>query len=839
MSEYAGLHILSNPFHIDAAYDYFIPPDLRDSIAVGDFVAVPFGKSNKREIALVISLKDLPDVDDEKNEIKYKPIFSVCDKKLSLSEEMLKLCLFMKEQTLCSVGDAIRVMIPSAALTDPHEIIVISEQYATKIPKGVVREPSRIIGDYIRKKKKTTVDEVKMKFNPLIDEFITELINAKVIYKDYEIHDPPKKYESYYSLAIPRKDAEAIVDRSDKFYRVRSLTQIDIIKHLLTLKDGEEVCREILYEKYNATYTHFKPLVTKEIINRTTREVDRGIALIKPAINEAAATPIVLSDEQEAAFKTLKGFSDSKAAKAALLFGVTGSGKTSVMLKTIDHVISNNKQAIVLLPEISLTPQTLGIFCSRYGERVAIIHSGLSAGERLDTFRRIKSGGADIVIGTRSAVFAPLSRLGLIIIDEEQEHTYKSDQNPKYHTRDIARFRCAYNNALMLLASATPSFESFHKAQEGKYALIKLTKRYGKAHLPKVSIVDMRKAGSGGINSPLGNLICEKLVDNIAKNNQSILFLNRRGYNNFISCQNCGAAVTCPTCSVSMTYHTYGKSYSAGELRCHWCGRHMDLPSECPECKSPHLTKMGFGTQRVEQELTALLPKARILRMDTDTTSTKSAYENLLGQFRAREADVLVGTQMVTKGHDFPAVTLVGVLSADSSLYLDDYRAGERTFAMLTQVIGRAGRADKEGEAIIQTSNPNHECIKLACQQNYEEFYKLEMKLRKELCFPPYCDIAVITLSCPLENEIQKISHIVAQKLAELSKGEYSDVPLMIFGPFEAPVYKVENKYRIRIVLKCRLNKRSREMFTTLIKSFSNLNMKLISFSIDLNPSSL
>ena len=839
MSEYAGLHILSNPFHIDAAYDYFIPPDLRDSISVGDFVAVPFGNSNKREIALVISLKDLPDNDNSKDGIKYKPIFSICDKKLSLSEEMLKLCLFMKEQTLCSVGDAIHAMIPAAALTDPHEIIVISDQYAQKIPKDLVSAPAKVIGDFIRKRKKTTVDEVKMKFNPLVGDFIVELLNANVIYKDYEIHDPPKKFESYYSLAIPREEAEAIVNRSDKIYRIRSLTQIDIIKHLLTLKDGEEVCREILYEKYNATYTHFKPLVTKEIINRTTREIDRGIALIKPAITENASTQIILNEEQEAAFETLKGFSDSQTAKAALLFGVTGSGKTSVMLKTIDHVISNKKQVIVLLPEISLTPQTLGIFCSRYGEKVAIIHSGLSAGERLDTFRRIKNGGADIVIGTRSAVFAPLSRLGLIIIDEEQEHTYKSDQNPKYHTRDIARFRCAHNNAVMLLASATPSFESFHKAEEGKYALIKLTKRYGKAHLPKVSIVDMRKAGSGGINSPLGNLICEKLVDNITKNNQSILFLNRRGYNNFISCQSCGTAISCPTCSVSMTYHTHGKSYSTGELRCHWCGRRTELPSECPECKSPHLTKMGFGTQRVEQELTALLPKARILRMDTDTTSTKNAYENMLGQFRAREADVLVGTQMVTKGHDFPAVTLVGVLSADSSLYLDDYRAGERTFAMLTQVIGRAGRADKEGEAIIQTSNPNHECIKLACEQNYEEFYRSEMKLRKELCFPPYCDIASITLSCPLENEIQKLANLVAQKIIELSKSEYSDVPIMIFGPFEAPVYKVENKYRIRIILKCRLNKRSREMLSTLMKSFSNLNMKLFSLSIDLNPSNL
>ena len=493
----------------------------------------------------------------------------------------------------------------------------------------------------------------------------------------------------------------------------------------------------------------------------------------------------------------------------------------------------------MLLPEISLTPQTLGIFCSRYGERVAIIHSGLSAGERLDTFRRIKSGGADIVIGTRSAVFAPLPNLGLIVIDEEQEHTYKSDQNPKYHARDIARFRCAHCKALMLLASATPSFESYFKAKEGKYTLIKLTHRYGKAKLPRVSVVDMRKASAGGMNSPIGNLLCEKLVEKIHNGEQSILFLNRRGYNNFISCQTCGSAISCPTCSVSMTYHTYGKAYNTGELRCHWCGKRIPLPMVCPECGSEHLTKMGYGTQRVEQELTSLLPLSRIIRMDTDTTTTKSAYEKLLGQFRAREADVLLGTQMVTKGHDFPAVTLVGVLSADASLYLDDYRAAERTFAMLTQVIGRAGRSDKEGEAIIQTSNPDHECIKLACEQNYDEFYEREIRLRKELCFPPFCDIAVISLSSTLENELHKASAQITEQIASISKKDFSDIPLVVFGPFEAPVYKVENKYRLRTVLKCRLNKRSREFFAILLKNFAKTNNKYVNMSIDFNPSNL
>ena len=508
-------------------------------------------------------------------------------------------------------------------------------------------------------------------------------------------------------------------------------------------------------------------------------------------------------------------------------------------MKTIDHVLEKGRSAIVLLPEISLTPQTLGIFCSRYGERVAIIHSGLSEGERLDTYRRIKSGGADVVIGTRSAIFAPLSNLGLIIIDEEQEHTYKSDKNPKYHAKDVARFRCVKHNALMLLASATPSFESFYKAEQGIYTLVRLNNRYGGAKLPKTTVVDMRKAAQRGVISPLGDLLCEKLVSTKEMGDQSILFINRRGYNNFFSCRSCGKAVTCPTCSVSMTYHTFGSSYDKGELRCHWCGRRMPTPTKCPECESEHLARMGYGTQRIEQELGELMPSAKILRMDTDTTNTKNAYEELLGTFRSGDADVLLGTQMVTKGHDFPSVTLVGVLLADTSLYLDDYRAAERTFAMLTQVIGRAGRAKKEGEAIIQTSNPDHECIRLACAQDYDTFYKNEIRLRRQLRFPPFCDIALITLTSSVEKELMKVSTMFAKNFAELVEKEYSDLPLVVYGPFEAPVYKVENKYRMRMVVKCRLNKRSRAMFSNLLKSFSKATSKDLTLSIDFNPSNL
>lgn len=832
MSEYAELHILKNPYHIDNAYTYFLPPQLRDSIGVGDFVSVPFGTSNTREIALVVSLKDYPD----SNIKNCKPVISICDKHFSLSDEMLGLCMFMKEHTLCTVGDAVRSMLPASVLIRPHEIY-----RATAIrdeSKYEIDDAALYILDYIRKKGDVDVETLRSHFGPAAKPSISVLSKFNLIEKDYAIKEAPKKSEAFCRLAVSRDKAAEIVNKSDTEYKLRSLAHLDAIRFLLNSPD-RSVSERVLADSCALSRTQIKTLCDKGIIEKEYIEIDRGLAIVDSIEKRSGSqSDIILNDEQSDAYEKLCALADSDAPRAALLHGVTGSGKTSVMLKTIDHVLEKGKSVIVLLPEIALTPQMLGIFCSRFGNRVAIIHSGLSEGERLDTYRRIKSGGADVVIGTRSAVFAPLDKLGLIIIDEEQEHTYKSDKNPKYHARDIARYRVSKQNALMLLASATPSFESFLKAREGKYTLIQLKNRYGNAKLPRVSIVDMRKNESGTLTSPLSNPICQKLVEAKESGNQAILFINRRGYNNFVSCRSCGETITCPTCSVSMTYHTLGSSYDRGELRCHWCGRRMDMPALCPSCGSEHITRMGYGTQRIEQELKELLPNATILRMDTDTTGTKNAYGDLLGKFRRHEADILLGTQMVTKGHDFPSVTLVGVLLADASLYLDDYRAAERTFAMLTQVIGRAGRADKEGEAIIQTNNPNNDCILLACKQDFEAFFNREIRLRKQLSFPPFCDIALLTLSSTDEKELMKATKLLSQKYAALVE-EYPDLPLISFGPFEAPVYKVDNKYRMRMVVKCILTRRTREMFSKLLTDFSKSGAKGLNLSVDFNPSNL
>ena len=427
----------------------------------------------------------------------------------------------------------------------------------------------------------------------------------------------------------------------------------------------------------------------------------------------------------------------------------------------------------------------------------------------------------------------------MIVIDEEQEHTYKSDMSPKSHARDVAAFRIGRAKGLLLLASATPSVESYYKARSGQYALVELTERYGHARLPEVYIDDMRKNALGGNLSPFGALLTEKMSETLSRGEQAILFLNRRGYNAFLTCRDCGEAVLCPRCSVSLTRHKErGRDY----LLCHYCGYRSAIPHECPSCHSAHLAFMGYGTQKVEEafgEKFGGAYHASLLRMDADTTTKKSAYDELLGAFRAHKADVLLGTQMVAKGHDFPDVTLVGVLNADAALYLDDFRAGERTFSMLTQVIGRAGRAEKRGVAVIQTMNPNHEVIRLAAAQDYRAFYARDIALREAFTFPPFCDIAVISAASASEEACMKCAADIFTFMKDKMSGDYRDVPVISFGPFEAPLYKIEDCYRMRVVLKCRRSKRLLAMLGELLRHFTTKDYKAVSVGVDINPTNL
>ncbi len=549
---------------------------------------------------------------------------------------------------------------------------------------------------------------------------------------------------------------------------------------------------------------------------------------------EGVKEAIALSRAQQEAYAALLRLYRRHTASAALLFGVTGSGKTRVMMKLMDEVIAAKRQVILMVPEIALTPQTVGIFCRRYGERVAVIHSSLSDGERFDAWRRCREGLVDLVIGTRSAVFAPLPDIGLILLDEEHEHTYKSDADPKYHARDVAAHRAAYHRALVIFASATPSLESFYKAEKGIYTLVPLRERFGGKRLPDAEIVDMRSELRAGNTSPISARLAEELSCLPEAGEQAILFLNRRGYHAVLHCRNCGHIFECPNCSVSMTHH----SEARGEyLLCHTCGHREPLPGKCPECGAASISFLGAGTQRAEGELSTRFPTLRVMRMDADTTSTKASYESMLEAFRAGEADVLLGTQMVTKGHDFPRVTLSGVLLADISLHLPDFRAAERTFSLLTQVIGRAGRADRAGHAVIQTYTPENDIIRLACLQDYETFYRREIALRRELLFPPFCDIVQISQSGMQEEKLRAASRELASFLEACVRQDCPKEPMVIYGPFEARIYRSEGKYRLRMIIKCKLNRTTRALFSRILREFPQKGGAVL--SVDLNPTDL
>ncbi len=826
---YARVYVLDLPLVADHEYTYAVPAALTDEVHRGSFVTVPFGGGNRQRLALVTGLAPTTD------QPRVKPLISVSPGRLELREKEMQLALRMKEQLLCTVGDAVRAMVPASALMRMTEIYRLSPDADPEGYDPACPEDGEVLA-YLRAHPDTPTATLRHTFGASVEDSLWRLRRRRLVVRDAEYKDvDAARYTMCRRLAIPTETADRLLRGERVDGRVlRSEKQMTILRTLLGL-DGMAPDK-VLCEAAKCTTSVLTTMTRSGLLAEEKQQVERNPYATPAHVGTPA--PICLNEQQRDVYETLRGFVDAGEAHACLLYGVTGSGKTSVMLALIEHLLATGRGAIVLLPEIALTPQSVSIFCTRFRGEVAVIHSGLSAGERYDAYCRIREGKCRVVLGTRSAVFAPVENLGAIIIDEEQEHTYKSDSNPKYRAHDIARFRCAGAGALLLLASATPSLESYYKATEGSYTLLRLTERFGGATLPEVLIADTRGEAHSGNVSPLGGRLCEELTKNQTAGEQSILFLNRRGYHKFVSCRKCGKAILCERCSVAMTYHTRRGSYDEGELLCHTCGARRPVPATCPECGSPHLMHNGYGTQRVEQELGQLLPEARVLRMDTDTTSTKFAYDRMLGQFRSHEADILLGTQMVTKGHDFPDVTLVGVLSADSSLYLDDYRAAERTFALLTQVIGRAGRGKRPGRAVIQTANPDHEIIRLACAQDYDTFYRREIALRRLLVFPPFCDIALLTLSCEDEKTLLLTSRRLYEEVEARMKGEFSDVQLIVFGPFEAPVYRADNRYRMRMVFKCRLNRRSRALFSSLLLAFPG-GAGAAQLSVDFNPSSL
>ena len=842
--EYVSVHILESPYHADREYDYFVPAEMSE-ITVGSIVTVPFGRSNRKTSAVVVGLKNETDTDPA----KVKPVASVTRPSL-LSEELLSVCRYMKEHTLCTFGDAVRTVVPSGAMAR------FNEHYTAVADKDGehLSERTGMILSFIKARKRVSASVLRQEFGQDAADAVADLVKAGYIAKEREdsASDGIRK-RLLCALAVPREKAISVADGDDPQCKLRSAVQAELLRSLakftpdntdepvfVTADELFDICPE-------GDRVRLKALEKKGLVILKEEEVIRNPYTASAA---AGVHDSPLTEEQTAAVQTMTELLDSGEPKAALLHGVTGSGKTRVIIEMIRRTVESGRDAIVLVPEIALTPQTVGVFLAAFGDRVAVIHSGLSSGERFDAWRRIKNGDADVVIGTRSAVFAPVEKLGLIVIDEEQEHTYKSDINPKYLAHDIARKRCADTSAMMLLASATPSVGSYYKAKKGIYTLVELKNRYGGAQLPQVIISDTRGELMPG-SSPYGAELRAKLCETAASDMQSIIFLNRRGYSSVLSCRSCGEAMKCPNCSVSLTYHTHrhlkdgeGEDYlrrrgDSGTLSCHYCGYRTAVPETCPECGSAHMLFMGYGTQRAEEELETMLPGVPVIRMDTDTTRTKFSHDEILSKFRQGEAKVLLGTQIVTTGHDFPKVTLVGVLNADSSLYLDDYRASERTFAMLTQVIGRAGRASEPGVAVVQTQNPDSDVIRLAAMQDYPAFFEQEIRIRRALVFPPFCDIAVLTLTSPDEALLDGGARRLAQTIREMLTEKYPDVKTVTFGPFEAPVYKVQNNCRMRMVIKCKLTPRTREFLSDVLCEFGKKGTKRLTLSIDLNPSSL
>lgn len=619
------------------------------------------------------------------------------------------------------------------------------------------------------------------------------------------------------SLAVSAEEAFALSQAK----RRKSPMQAELLGLLCSV--GRVSAQEALYFT-GASRQSLKALVNAGLVQTDFEEVFR-----RPEIwNDDIQTLPVLNSAQSAVYDGLNALLNESSAEAALLCGVTGSGKTSVYIHLIDDVLKAGKSAILLVPEISLTPQMIRTFSGYFGNQVAVLHSSLSLGERYDEWKRAKNGDARLVIGTRSAVFAPFENLGLIIIDEEQEESYKSENSPRYHARDIAKYRCAKTDSLLLLGSATPDIESRYAAETGKYKYFELHERYNEMRLPAVSIVDMKselRSGNGGnISARLQN----ELGENLERGEQSILFINRRGANKLISCGECGHIYKCPNCSVSLTYHSSNR-----RLMCHYCGYSRKPDPFCPDCGGL-LTFIGAGTQLIEEELKQLFPDAGVIRMDTDTVKAAGSHEALLEKFREDKIPIMVGTQMVTKGLNFENVTLIGVLSADQSLYCGDYRSGERTFSLITQVVGRSGRGKKPGRAVIQTFTPQNEIIRLAAAQDYDGFYQSEIQLRRLQHTPPFADIISITASGAEESAVLKCCSDIRRILAA-SVRLRPDVSIL--GPAPLAVVKVNNRYRYRVNLCCRADKEIRELVSAvLIKLNSSGKYKGVSIFADNNP---
>ncbi len=792
-------------YAFDKLFGYEIPEHLRDSVSAGVRVVVPFGRGNRKRVGLVFSVY-------RGSAEGLKPVRCVVDDEPVVSRELLDLCRWIRDNTFCTYYDAFRAILPPGLGYSLKTRYSLTHDFSGELSEEESRlvEVLRAAGD-------------RASFDAVVAAQ-RELDGAKVLRALIE------KGALYEDDILSRRVGDstvAMLRAADTPPEGVKLTpkQREVLRFVQESESASvrEAC-------YACTVT---PAVVKRLTEKGFLEQYENVVFRTEHIGEASESPddITLSPKQSEIFDGLAELMENSEPKCALLRGVTGSGKTSVFIKLIARALANGKSAIMMVPEISLTPQMVGRFRRLFGGEVAVMHSSLSLGERADEYRRVKEGKAHIVIGTRSAVFAPVSDLGIVVIDEEGEGTYKSESAPRYHARDIAKQRCFAHNAFLLLASATPSLESYFYAKNGRYSLFELDERYNSAVLPEVYMVDMREEAKNGNPSAFSMTLIQELQSNLDRGEQSILLLNRRGYHTSVRCASCGAPAECPNCSLPLTYHKINDS-----LICHYCGFQRRADRVCPKCSGKFFTMLGTGTQRIEDEISEMFPKARVLRMDADTTATKNAFERKFKAFAEGEYDIIVGTQMIAKGLDFPNVTLVGVLKTDNSLYASDFRAYERTFSLITQVVGRSGRGGKRGRALIQTYSPEHYVLNLAAEQNYPAFYEEEIKLRETMLYPPFCDVVVVGFSSLLDKECGNAARKFAAMLAENAKPYGERLPLRVLGPAPSAIGKINGRYRHRLMIKCRNSKSLRALIeSTMKQAYSDRAFHNVSFHADMN----
>lgn len=799
----------------DKEYDYLLPESIIGQ--VGCRVLVPFGAGDRTRIGLIISLFNL----DGETPVRMKAVHSLLDAAPLLGSEGISLLTAVRYATFCTWFEALRVLIPpgvgmkvSMGLLPVRE----REQEARELS-----DQARQLYELLCSRHSTIAEEKALAMLGLSSQTacVSELLEAGLVQRSQLV----KKRIADERAVMARLITEDEIPDLSRNYTIKQQAVVNLLEQV-----GCASVREVCYFAG----------VTRAVIERMKKqgmlELFEEITPRKTSAKIVEITdtkPIVLTDSQQHAFNMLCELGQKNEFTTSLLHGVTGSGKTQVFLRLIEDVLARGRQAIVLIPEISLTPQTVSKFSSRFGARVAVLHSSLSMTERLDEWQRIRSGKADIVVGTRSAVFAPLSNIGLIVIDEEQEHTYHSESAPRYHARDIARLRGKTHSAQVLLCSATPSVESYYSAMNGKYHLVELPERYSGNLLPDVLTVDMRTAPLSVASLTLSEELCEQLRETLDRKEQSILLLNRRGYNTMVKCSSCGEVARCPNCSIPLTYHSANH-----RLICHYCGHSRSEKDPCDNCKSTMLRYTGVGTQRIEEELHTIFPQARILRMDMDTTMSRFSHQRLFSAFAKGEYDIMIGTQMVAKGLDFPNVTLVGVLTADQSLYSDDFRSFERTFSLITQVVGRCGRAQKPGRAVIQTFTPENRILALAADQDYKAFYAEEISYRRVGLYPPFCDIVCVVFWSEKEKDAVESSKIYSRQFIEVAKQSYADLPIRLLGPTECNPYRVAGRYRCRLLVKCRSNKKTRALFAEMLTWYykqKNVALITLDFYYDSN----